>query len=185
MARRWTYPQGLDGGDTDHGERPAAHGEGAIIVVADTAYGCGASRRVLIDAGAALEIKAPHEQNTTGEFLQSSFVIDMQTQRGPAPQGTPRPSSTRACTAGAVPVPRRGVQPLPAAVGVHGSLKGRLLEVGPHPDLPVQARGPINVLSAKISCVAIRTLRMFDGQTTRTTRPPGRTTRRHSETTLS
>jgi transposase len=129
-----TPDQGPDGHD-------AADGEKALVVVADTAYGSGANRRALVDAGASLVIKAPPEQNATGGFLKSAFFIDMEAQAVTCPAGhTTTEFHPSVSGGGRFQFPAEVCNRCPLRWGCTGSLKGRSLQVGPHHDLLVQAR---------------------------------------------
>jgi transposase len=113
----------------------------ALVVVADTAYGSGANRRALIDAGAAVVIKAPPEANTTGGFLQSAFVIDMQAQTATCPAGhTTTEFHPAANGGGRFQFPAGVCNRCPLRWDCTSSLKGRSLQVGPHHDLLAKAR---------------------------------------------
>lgn len=59
----------------------------ALTVVADSAYGSGATRRALQDAGAETVIKALPEQNTWGGFPKSAFRIDLDAKTATCPAG--------------------------------------------------------------------------------------------------
>lgn len=58
-----------------------------VTVVADSAYGSGATRRELKDAGAQTVIKALPEQNTHGGFPKSAFEIDLDAKTATCPAG--------------------------------------------------------------------------------------------------
>jgi Transposase DDE domain len=132
-------PEGDDTGGDAAGA--ATQGEPALVVVADTAYGSGANRRALVDAGAEVVIKAPPEGNTTGGFLQSTFVIDLEAQTATCPAGHtttefhPSPKG-----GGRFQFPAEMCNRCPLRWDCTGSLKGRSLEVGPHHDLLAKAR---------------------------------------------
>jgi DDE family transposase/transposase-like protein DUF772 len=131
-----------EGGQVAEGaEPPAQDPEPALIVVADTAYGSGANRRALLDAGATIVIKAPPEQNTTGGFLKSAFTIDMEAQAATCPAGhTTTEFHPAAQGGGRFQFPAEVCNRCPLRWGCTGSLQGRSLAVGPHDDLLVQAR---------------------------------------------
>lgn len=131
-----------EGDDTGDGGEPAPPDSGqALVVVADTAYGSGANRRALIDAGATLVIKAPPEGNTTGGFLQSAFTIDLENQQATCPAGhTTTEFHPNVRGGGRFQFPASACNRCPLRWDCTGSLRGRSLQVGPHHDLLVQAR---------------------------------------------
>lgn len=131
-----------EGDDTGDGGEPAPPDGGqALVVVADTAYGSGANRRALIDAGATLVIKAPPEANTTGGFLQSAFTIDPENQQATCPAGhTTTEFHPNVRGGGRFQFPAEVCNRCPLRWDCTGSLRGRSLQVGPHHDLLVQAR---------------------------------------------
>lgn len=138
-------PQGSEprevGQVAEGAEPPAADPEPALIVVADTAYGSGANRRALLNAGASLVIKALPEGNVTGGFLKSAFCIDMQNQAATCPAGhTTTEFHPAAQGGGRFQFPAEVCNRCPLRWGCTGSLKGRSLAVGPHDDLLARAR---------------------------------------------
>lgn len=60
---------------------------GEMTIVADSAYGSGATRRELKDAGARIVIKALPERNSHGGFLKSAFQIDLEAKTAICPAG--------------------------------------------------------------------------------------------------
>jgi len=133
------HPEGSDTGGDATGA--ATDEDKALVVVADTAYGSGANRRALVDAGAELVIKAPPEANTTGGFLQSTFVIDLEAQTATCPAGqTTTEFHPAAKGGGRFQFPPAVCNHCPLRWDCTGSLKGRSLQVGPHHDLLVTAR---------------------------------------------
>ena len=60
----------------DTGERTREEGDGAPVVVGDAAYGDGATRARLADAGVEVMAKVPPVRNATGGFTKDRFVVD-------------------------------------------------------------------------------------------------------------
>ena len=116
----------------------------AVTVVADSAYGSGATRRELEDAGAQTVIKAPPELNTRGGFLKSAFRIDLDAKTVTCPAGV--------TTATAVTNKDGSVEfRFPAQTCASCALRaqcttsthariGRRVVVGPHEELLAEAR---------------------------------------------
>lgn len=116
----------------------------AVTVVADSAYGSGATRRELRDAGANAVIKAPPELNSHGGFPKSAFEIDLD-----AKTATCRAGVTTATVAskkdGTVefrfPAEVCGCCPLREQCTTSTDARiGRRVTVGPHENLLAEAR---------------------------------------------
>jgi transposase len=116
-------------------------GEGALVVVADTAYGSGANRKALLAAGASLVIKAPPESNATGGFAKSEFTIDLEANTATCPAGyTTTEFHPAAAGGGRFQFPAEVCNRCPLRWECTASLKGRSVAVGPHEELLFAAR---------------------------------------------
>jgi IS5 family transposase len=115
-----------------------------MTVVADSAYGSGATRRELRDAGVKTVIKALPEQNTRGGFPKSAFRIDLDAKAATCPAG--ETTATVASKKGGVvefrfPAATCLTCPLHAQCTTSTDARvGRRVKVGPHEKLLAEAR---------------------------------------------
>jgi IS5 family transposase len=144
-------PGGEDAAPAEAPDQPAAvepeqatapgDGEGALVVVADTAYGSGANRKALLDTGASLVIKAPPEANATGGFAKSEFTIDLEANTATCPAGNTTTEFHPAVDGGGrFQFPASVCNRCPLRWECTASLKGRSVAVGPHEELLAAAR---------------------------------------------
>ncbi len=127
---------GDDGSDGEPGGS-----DSGITVVADSAYGSGATRAVLGEAGARLVVKAPPEQNTHGGFPKSAFRIDLSEQTATCPAGvTTTVYVSLAKGGGRFQFPAEVCASCPLRGDCTSSAEGRSVTVGPHEALLAQAR---------------------------------------------
>lgn len=115
-----------------------------VTVVADSAYGSGATRCELQDAGARTVIKAPPEQNSHGGFLKSAFRIDLEAKTATCPAGM-RTATISLKQDGSVefrfPAETCASCPLRARCTTSTDARiGRRVRVGPHEKLLAEAR---------------------------------------------
>lgn len=115
-----------------------------LTVVADSAYGSGATRRELQDAGARTAIKALPERNSHGGFLKSAFEIDLDAKTATCPAGvtTVTFSSTKDGTVEFFfPAATCSCCPLRAQCTTSTDARiGRRVKAGPHEKLLADAR---------------------------------------------
>jgi IS5 family transposase len=115
-----------------------------VTVVADSAYGSGATRRALEDAGAKAVIKATPEQNAHGGFLKSAFSIDLDAKTATCPAGVTT-ATVASKKDGPVefrfPAETCASCPLRAQCTTSTDARtGRRVKVGPHEVLLTEAR---------------------------------------------
>lgn len=115
-----------------------------MTVVADSAYGSGATRRELKDGGAQTVIKAPPEQNTWGGFPKSAFRIDLDAKTATCPAGETT-ATVSLKKDGTVefrfPAATCALCPLRAQCTTSTDARiGRRVRVGPYEELLVEAR---------------------------------------------
>ncbi len=115
-----------------------------ITVVADSAYGPGANRQALQQLGAKAVIKAPPEENSTGGFPKSAFVINLEKGTATCPAGATTTTSVRKKNGHIefrFPAHLCACCPLrPQCTLSQGSRHGRTVAVGPYEALLADAR---------------------------------------------
>lgn len=113
----------------------------ALTVVADSAYGSGATRAALTQRGARLFVKAPPEQNTHGGFPKSAFVIDLEERTATCPAGVTTTVFLPAARGGGrFRFPAQTCASCPLRDRCTSSGQGRTLTVGPYEALLAEAR---------------------------------------------
>lgn len=116
----------------------------AVMVIADSAYGSGATRRELSDAGAKAVIKAPPEQNTWGGFPKSAFRIDLDAKTATCPAGvTTATIASKKDGSVEFRFPAEtcaSCQLRPQCTASTDARIGRRVNVGPHEELLAEAR---------------------------------------------
>lgn len=124
--------------------RESCDPDDAVTVVADSAYGSGATRREIRDAGGQTVIKAPPEQNSHGGFLKSAFRIDLDAKTATCPAGvTTATAATKKDGSVEFRFPAETCASCPlraqCTTSTHARI-GRRVVVGPHEELLAEAR---------------------------------------------
>lgn len=112
-----------------------------ITVVADSAYGSGATRQALAEAGATVVIKPRPQNNSHGGFPKSAFDIDIESQSASCPAGvTTTKVVARSNGVLWLQFPAQACARCPLREQCTSSPDGRSITIGPHESLLAEAR---------------------------------------------
>jgi IS5 family transposase len=111
-----------------------------ITVVGDSAYGSGASRTALLEAGAVVVAKAPPVQNSSGGFPKSAFTIDLQRGTVVCPAGVTTTRVVKRPGRARFQFPAHVCAACPLREACTSSPRGRSVNIGPYEELLVEAR---------------------------------------------
>ncbi len=111
-----------------------------ITVVGDSAYGSGAARTALIEAGALVVAKAPPVRNSSGGFPKSAFTIDLQRGRVICPAGQTTTRLVRRPGRARFQFPAHVCAWCPLRESCTSSPRGRSVNIGPYEALLTEAR---------------------------------------------
>lgn len=111
-------------------------------VVADTAYGSGATRAEMAQAGITLVAPAPPPGGKAGKFTTADFEVDLARDRVTCPAGHTVSPRRRGPSAGRTQFrfPTQVCTACPLQASCTGSARGRSITIGPHQVLLQQAR---------------------------------------------